>query len=708
MHPSRRRGAGRCLSGGGAILLVLAIASAAEPARADPRGPAYPRLANIYLHGAADPASIPRLARWDVLVLDAVWSDAELEQIRARNPDVKIFFYICAYCMRIPPPADPWWDINYRYVLDNDLWWRNADRTIASDWPGVQLVNLTDRAAAGPWGTYRKVLGSRLEWLVQSRPQLDGVFFDNFWKGIAWEQGTTIHVDSDCNPTHNPAGCDGVEDAPAALDTLWNRALRDFARDVRQRFDRRSPDRDPSRPLAIVTNGSADYFPWLNGTMHEYFPSRRTAPDPGNPYGYNWMQEMFASPGGYLFAPFREVPYRASILNATWDGTLAAPARSADFERHKRFTLVSTLLGDGYYSLDPGATAGHGSLWWEPEYDGGGLGTGYLGYPRGPMQRIGAPSGPESVVNGGFTTTTWPWQTLPWNATGSLALDWTTYRSAPSAARIDLTSVAPGGSFKLHQTVPVFGGDSYLLSFWARSSAPQEIVVHLYADDCPNLRCLSDQRFQVTSQWTLHELPFVTTAHASSGLNIFVQAPGTLWIDDVSLRTGEVAIYRRDFERGIVLLNYTPGTCRVPLGRTYYRLRVPGSDVWDGAPVSVETIPPSDGRILLVDPHPTASPPPEERGGVEFRNEPDPFGTATPTEIRFRLPAGGPARLAVYDTAGRLVRMLLEAGHAAGGHEQRALWDGTDAGGRRVPPGIYFARLTAAGTTRSEKMTVVR
>ena len=31
----------------------------------DPSGPPYPRLANVYLHGAVDSADIPPLARWD-------------------------------------------------------------------------------------------------------------------------------------------------------------------------------------------------------------------------------------------------------------------------------------------------------------------------------------------------------------------------------------------------------------------------------------------------------------------------------------------------------------------------------------------------------------------------------------------------------------------------------------------------------------------
>ena len=60
---------------------------------------------------------------------------------------------------------------------------------------------------------------------------------------------------------------------------------------------------------------------------------RREAPnpDPGNPYGYNWNQEMLALPGGYLIAPFRTTPYRVSVLNADWDRHMGRPGSHAGF-----------------------------------------------------------------------------------------------------------------------------------------------------------------------------------------------------------------------------------------------------------------------------------------------------------------------------------------------------------------------------------------
>jgi hypothetical protein len=83
-------------------------------------------------------------------------------------------------------------------------------------------------------------------------------------------------------------------------------------------------------------------------------------------------------------------------------------------------------------------------------------------------------------------------------------------------------------------------------------------------------------------------------------------------------------------------------------------------------------------------------------------NSPNPFGGAT--TIRFALPAAGPADLAVYDLAGRLVRRLARGEYAAGEHF--VTWNGADEGGRRLAAGVYFYRLTATGRTSTKTMVL--
>jgi glycosidase len=69
--------------------------------------------------------------------------------------------------------------------------------------------------------------------------------------------------------------------------------------------------------------------------------------------------------------------------------------------------------------------------------------------------------------------------------------------------------------------------------------------------------------------------------------------------------------------------------------------------------------------------------------------------------LRFTLPAAVHARLAVHDVAGRRVAVLVDGVLPAGPHE--AEWEGGDAG-----PGLYFARLEAAGSAVTRRIARVR
>ena len=92
---------------------------------------------------------------------------------------------------------------------------------------------------------------------------------------------------------------------------------------------------------------------------------------------------------------------------------------------------------------------------------------------------------------------------------------------------------------------------------------------------------------------------------------------------------------------------------------------------------------------------PSASAPAGPFAHVSLNVMPNPSAEAT--IIRFGLPAEGPARLRVFDCMGRLTRELPGGEMSAGSHA--ASWDGTDAYGDPVGPGVYVVRLdTPAGT----------
>lgn len=86
------------------------------------------------------------------------------------------------------------------------------------------------------------------------------------------------------------------------------------------------------------------------------------------------------------------------------------------------------------------------------------------------------------------------------------------------------------------------------------------------------------------------------------------------------------------------------------------------------------------------------------------QNFPNPFNPAT--EIEFSLLRSGMIELDVFNVNGQLVRSLVHQELAAGRH--RIAWDATDNFGRAVASGVYFYRISTAGSAESRKMLLLR
>jgi hypothetical protein len=85
-------------------------------------------------------------------------------------------------------------------------------------------------------------------------------------------------------------------------------------------------------------------------------------------------------------------------------------------------------------------------------------------------------------------------------------------------------------------------------------------------------------------------------------------------------------------------------------------------------------------------------------------SRPNPFNPRT--EIRYQLPERTAVRLAVFDVAGREVRVLVDAVEGAGEHG--AVWDGKDARGKVMSSGVYFYRLKAGEFEETRRVTLVK
>lgn len=94
----------------------------------------------------------------------------------------------------------------------------------------------------------------------------------------------------------------------------------------------------------------------------------------------------------------------------------------------------------------------------------------------------------------------------------------------------------------------------------------------------------------------------------------------------------------------------------------------------------------------------------ESRAGIQMSPpSPNPFRDGT--VIRYRLGSAGSVRISVYDETGRLVKTLVDGERPAG--ESQVSWNGRDSQGNRVGRGLYFARLTSTGVSRTQKLTII-
>ena len=87
-----------------------------------------------------------------------------------------------------------------------------------------------------------------------------------------------------------------------------------------------------------------------------------------------------------------------------------------------------------------------------------------------------------------------------------------------------------------------------------------------------------------------------------------------------------------------------------------------------------------------------------------LRNEPNPFNPQT--TIHYTVSAPGLVRINVYDTAGRLVRELVDSVHSEAG-EFTVDWNGRDTRGVMQASGVYYYRLEGE-TAETRKMILVK
>jgi hypothetical protein len=328
----------------------------------------YPRLANYFLKPGLSADRISGLKKWDVLILDSElgnYNPSGLNSIKAQNPNVVLLPYVDT--MLIRKRGSYGWDRRYNYAKllaaeasGSPGWWLHDQYgNQISTWVDNLNLNLSDVSPTYNgmrWSDFlAKLAGDQI---VRDYPW-DGVFYDDAHQYASWLNDGNLDLNND-----------GAKDGSSYINQQWGSGLNNLFSKTRQY----------AGPGAlIIGNGEYTLYGYGNGRLFENFPKFWS--------GVTWdstMQEYFAWQS-------RGLSPQLVVANGNNGNT----GDQFSNLRNMRFTLASTLLGDGYFSYDYGGDS-HGQLWWYDEYsvDANGNATGddsakgYLGQPKGAAQRL--------------------------------------------------------------------------------------------------------------------------------------------------------------------------------------------------------------------------------------------------------------------------------------------------------------------------------
>ncbi len=350
--------------------LAFALASlAALPVAA--HGFDTPKTFNLYGRNHFEPGDAQKLAKYDAISLDVDAPASVLAEIRSYNPDIKILAYIPINgTWEAAPqfPAGSKWREMYEVCEANNWWLRNTQGGFIYDHPLKRTTNMT---AACPVNAQ----GQRFtDWfpgfITQSVLQngaspWDGVLLDDVWVGIFF-----INNNTTLNPLMIDSDQDGESDGQSQLDAAWRIGNEAVVNAIRATM--------PADEI-IIGNGGNPFYQ-MNGAMIETFPFKGL-PE-GHPLGWTWNSKMFGQYGYFQDEDnYSASPIRMNVVNTKWAlGDRLEPQRTPEFHQQKRFCLASTMLRDGYFSIDhaPEGGGGHASIWWDPELDKP------IGTPTGP------------------------------------------------------------------------------------------------------------------------------------------------------------------------------------------------------------------------------------------------------------------------------------------------------------------------------------
>lgn len=269
---------------------------------------------------------------------------------------------------------------------------RGVDHPV--NWVEYYFALITGRSRGiydEPWENWDAIgSGSAYEGFVLDR-------FEDKESWLKWLESEDQGVQLDLRQDNTPV-------SDAEFDRSWQAGTDQLLQLLRQKYPQ----------AAIIRNNPlTERFAPYDGQVYE--TDGWSDPDSA------WWETLFLKPDaedyyrrfGYL-QWFQQGPKTPLVMlevyedegspEADSDGSYENPYDEPGFVpnyQRMRFSLASALLGNGYYSYEIN-TDGHGSLglMWFDEYDNGGRGKGYLGYPLKPFEKLDSGAYQRAYDNG--------------------------------------------------------------------------------------------------------------------------------------------------------------------------------------------------------------------------------------------------------------------------------------------------------------------
>ncbi len=518
----------------------------------------YPRIANLWSWRLADPEYRDYTARLQLAVLG--WADPQsLRRIRSVNPGVILLATLQPLEYFDGEPSIP-----------DEYYLRDVSGERITLWPGSHRLNLTKPEVV-------EFNARRIRETISAADLLfDGVFFDSFILDVSYNK-----KDAYGNPIRIDADGDGNEDDPVVLDAAWRKGMLEMVRLWRETM----PGAIATGHLSKGADELGEYFDGDNLAFIciDAIEGRIRFSDIWDRY-HGWEKGGMGPNVSVIDvgAP-NELGYGYGVYSSFEEAERRIPPGVLDFARtwypSMRFGLAFALMGNGLFERHFSDVL-YCEEWTYDEFD-------YrLGAPLGPAEYARTAGAPEPIPRPLFSdgdfenpgNSSWSFFVQP----NQGVLAYFSYdadaASGQRSARIEVRALPPSAQPHFvnfyRDGVKVRKGVSYVVRFSAKADTPRPLVVSLQrrAGDWEGLGLW--KRFEMGREWKEYTVGFTATGGRSdAGLQFFLaDATGVVHIDDVFMDELPPDVYRRDFEKGIVLLNGTSEPKTIPLGDGFSRI----------------------------------------------------------------------------------------------------------------------------------------